>query len=110
MVNPINKSQKHTNQLLKHTHSKQDKCYTSRITFVNHVVLNKHQVGTILDVVLWKNTSLLLEDEDGELLGAIQSECMEIVNRINEGDVFEAELLAINTPASVQIRIKIENQ
>lgn len=71
-------------------------------------VLEKRKTGDILDVVLGKNESLLLEDGDGEILGAIlHLNTSDIVDCIKSGKLYEAEILSINSPACrVQIRRK----
>lgn len=77
---------------------------TTTISSVNHITLSKHQVGNVLDIVLGKNESLLLEDEDGEILGAILLNIPSVINRIKSGVKYEAEVLGISTPTCVQIR------
>ncbi len=101
----------------KNIHPKRSCCYEQpksnltdiivTISSVNYITLSKHQVGNVLDIVLGKNESLFLEDEDGELLGAIRPDTSKILHGIKNGATYEAEILAINTPACVQIRRKL---
>lgn len=77
---------------------------TTTISSVNHITLLKHQVGDVLNIVLEKNELLLLEDEDGEILGAILLNIPSVINRIKSGVKYEAEVLGISTPTCVQIR------
>ena len=85
-------------------------CKTSIIkTYVSSidlVVLGKHKLGDILDVVIGKNDTLLLEDGNGEILGAIlHLNTSDIIDCIKEGATYEAEIIKVNTLAC-QIEIK----
>lgn len=85
-------------------------CETSIIrTFVSSIdleVLAKHCQGDILDVIIGTNDTLLLEDGNGEILGAIlHLNTSDIINCINLSSTYEAEILQINNPAcKVEIR------
>ncbi|MDQ8014953.1 MAG: hypothetical protein REI96_21080 [Flavobacterium nitrogenifigens] len=69
-------------------------------------VLEKRKIGDVLEVILGKNDSLLLEDGDGEILGAIlHLNTSDIVECIKNGTSYEAEILSINSPAC-RVRIK----
>lgn len=87
-------------------------CYTSIITTtvssLNVIVLEKRKIGDILEVVFGKNESLLLEDGNGEILGAIlHLNTPDIIDCIKNGVIYEAEVQSINSPACrVQIRRK----
>ncbi|MFH6987590.1 hypothetical protein ACHRVW_07580 [Flavobacterium collinsii] len=87
-------------------------CYTSIITntvsSLNIKVLEKRKIGDFLEVVLGKNESLLLEDGDGEILGAIlHLNTPDIIDCIKNGSLYKAEILSINSPACrVQITRK----
>lgn len=81
---------------------------TTNVSSVNITILMKHRVGNILDVILGPRDSLLLEDGDGEILGAIlHLNTSEIVDCIKNEALYEAEILTINSPiCRVQIRRK----
>ena len=84
-------------------------CYTSIInTTVSSLdvkILEKRKAGDILKVVLGRNESLLLEDGDGEILGAIlHLNTPDIIDCIKNGASYKAEIININSPAC---RVKI---
>lgn len=79
------------------------------VSTIDLAVLAKHKQEEILDVVVGKNEELLLEDGNGEILGAIlHLNASDIINCINQGAAYEAEIIKINTPAcQVEIRRKL---
>ena len=71
----------------------------TNVSSVNLVVLAKHKVGVLLEVVLGGNGEVLLEDGNGERLGAIlHANTPDLIECIADGADFEAEILSINTP------------
>jgi hypothetical protein len=63
-------------------------------------VLSKHKVGDILKILLGTKDELLIEDGDGETLGAVlHLNTTDILNCIKNGYQFEAEILSINSPS-----------
>ncbi|UCS93952.1 hypothetical protein KZP23_02645 [Echinicola marina] len=80
----------------------------STVSSVDLEVLSNHIVGDILDVIIGNNGALVLEDGNGEILGAIlHRNTTDIINCINEGAQYEAEILNINSPSClVQISRK----
>lgn len=79
-------------------------CETSiiitNVSSINIVVLAKHTVGIFLEVVLGENREILLEDGDGEILGTIlHLNTSDLVDCIDNGAEYEAEIQRINTPA-----------
>ncbi|MBL7799842.1 MAG: hypothetical protein JNL95_03875 [Chitinophagales bacterium] len=78
------------------------------ISSIDITVLTKHRQGDILDVIIGENETLLLEDGNGEILGAIlHLNTSDIIACIKQGSSYEAEILQINTPAcKVEIRRK----
>lgn len=79
-------------------------CETSTITVnvssINTNVLNKHDVGDILDVEIGKKDALVLADGDGEILGAIlHLNTSDIIACIKDGTEYEAKILDIKSPA-----------
>lgn len=87
-------------------------CETSiirtNVSSIDLAVLAKHKQGDILEVVINQNDALILEDGNGETLGAIlHSNTPDIIDCIKQGATYEAEILKINTPAcQVEIRRK----
>lgn len=70
------------------------------VSSINLIVLAKHKVGIILDVIIGNNGQVLLEDGDGEILGAIlHSNTPDLIECIESGAKYEAEIQRINTPA-----------
>lgn len=87
-------------------------CYTSiivtTVSSLNVKILEKRKVGDILKVVLGRNESLLLEDGDGEILGAIlHLSTPDIIDCIKNGASYKAEIISINSPAC---RVQINNK
>lgn len=80
----------------------------TNISSINLMVLNKHKIGDILEVLIGENNALVLEDGDGEILGAIlHVNTSEIINCINNGAEYESEILNINSPVcKVEVRRK----
>ena len=77
----------------------------TNVSSINLVVLAKHTVGVFLEVVLGGNGEVLLEDGDGERLGAIlHANTPDLIECIADGVDYEAEILSINTPVC---RVKI---
>ncbi len=77
----------------------------TNVSSIDLVVLAKHKVGVLMEVVLGKNREVLLEDGDGEILGAIlHSNTPDLIECITDGANYEAEILNINTPVC---RVKI---
>jgi len=87
-------------------------CETSiirtNVSSIDLIVLAKHRLGDILDVVIGLRESLSLEDGNGEILGAIlHLNTPDIIDCIKKGATYEAEIININTPAcQVEIRRK----
>ncbi len=84
-------------------------CETSiivtNVSSINIVVLAKHTVRVLLEVVLGENGEVLLEDGDGEILGAIlHANTPDLIECIANGADYEAEIMSINTPVC---RVKI---
>lgn len=79
---------------------------TSTVSSINLLVLKKHKVGDILDVIIGLNEALLLEDGDGEILGSILNmHTSEIIECIQAGYTYKAHIVSISTPAcKVEIR------
>lgn len=79
---------------------------TNTVSSINIPALIKHKVGNILEVILGEKESLLLEDGNGEILGAIlHLNTSDIIDCIKTGALYEAEILSIDSPACrVQIR------
>lgn len=72
---------------------------TTNVSSIDLVVLAKHVVGIFLEVVLGKKGEVLLEDGDGEILGAIlHPNTPDLIKCITDGANYEAEILIINTP------------
>ncbi|MGE9311083.1 hypothetical protein ACLOAU_05535 [Niabella sp. CJ426] len=80
----------------------------TNVSSIDLTILSKHEIGNILNVELGENEALLLEDGDGETLGAIlHSNTTDIIDCIKQGAEYEAEILTINFPAcKVEIRRK----
>ncbi|MDB2385410.1 hypothetical protein N9V96_02945 [Polaribacter sp.] len=77
----------------------------TNVSSINLVVLTKHTVGVLLKVVLGGNGEVLLEDGDGERLGAIlHANTPDLIECIADGADYEAEIVSINTPVC---RVKI---
>lgn len=87
-------------------------CETSiirtNVSTIDLTVLAKHNQGDILDVIVGKSDALLLEDGNGEMLGAVlHLNTSDIIDCIRQGATYEAEIIKINTPAcQVEIRRK----
>lgn len=77
----------------------------TNVSSINILVLAKHTVGVFLEIVLGKNRQILLEDGDGEILGAIlHTNTPDLIECIVNGSDYKAEILSINTPVC---RVKI---
>jgi len=73
---------------------------TTSVSSIDIAVLEKHKEGVLLDVIVDKKGALVLEDGDGEILGAIlHSNTSDIIECMENGAVYEAEIKKINTPA-----------
>jgi len=71
----------------------------TNISSINLNVLAKHTIGVMLDVIIGDNEQVLLEDGDGEILGAIlHSNTPDLIECIKNGTEYEAEIQTINTP------------
>jgi hypothetical protein len=84
-------------------------CETSiivtNVSSINIVVLAKHPVGAFLEVVIGENEEVLLEDGDGEILGAIlHANTTDLIDCTANGAEYKAEIQIINTPVC---RVKI---
>ncbi|MDP2540053.1 hypothetical protein [Tenacibaculum discolor] len=76
------------------------------VSSINISILEKHKIGNILDVVIGDKGALLLEDGDGEIIGAIlHSNTTDIIDCIKEGANYKAEILSINFPSC---KVKIQ--
>lgn len=81
---------------------------TTTVSSINTIILAKHGVGNILDVIIGDNEALLLEDGDGEILGAIlHLNTPDIINCIKQGAYYSAKILSINPPAC---RVEIQRK
>jgi hypothetical protein len=80
----------------------------TNVSSIDLDVLNKHFVGDVLDVKIGESGSLILEDGDGEILGAIlHINTTDIINCIKNGYKYKAEVISISGPAcKVQIKSK----
>lgn len=77
----------------------------TNVSSINILVLAKHTAGVFLEIVLGENGQILLEDSDGERLGAIlHTNTPDLIECIVNGSNYKAEILSINTPAC---RVKI---
>lgn len=77
---------------------------TTSVSSINVTVLEKHSAGTILLVTIGPNEELLLEDGDGEFLGAVlHPNTADIIECIKEGAEYEAEIRRVNSPACTVI-------
>lgn len=77
----------------------------TNVSSINILVLAKHTVGVFLEIVLGENRQILLEDGDGEILGAIlHTNTPDLIECIVNGADYKAEILSINTPVC---RVKI---
>jgi hypothetical protein len=81
---------------------------TVNVSSINVTVLDKHDVGDLLGVEIGSNDALILEDGDGEILGAIlHLNTSDIIACINGGAEYEAKILDIKSPAcKVQIKTR----
>jgi hypothetical protein len=85
-------------------------CETSiiltNVASIDLTVLAKHRIGFFLDVILGNNEEVLLEDGDGEVLGAIlHSNTPDLIECIKNGAQYEAEIQKINTPTCM-VKVK----
>lgn len=78
------------------------------VSTIDLIVLNSHNQGDILDVIVDIKQTLILEDGNGEILGSIlHSNTSDIINCIKNGFLYEAVILQIDSPAcKVEIRKK----
>ena len=73
---------------------------TSSVSSINITVLDKHKIGNVLNVEIGSSNALVLEDGDGEILGAIlHLNTSDIIECIKGGAEYEAEILDIKSPA-----------
>lgn len=73
---------------------------TTTVSSIDTAVLSKHKAGNILEVIIGENEALILEDGDGEILGAIlHTSTPDIIDCIKQGKEYEAEISRINSPA-----------
>jgi len=80
----------------------------TNVSSINLVVLAKHAVGVLMEVVLGGNGEVLLDDGDGEILGAIlHANTHDLIVCIADGADYEAQILSINTPVC---RVKIKRK
>nr|AGU11097.1 hypothetical protein [uncultured organism] len=81
---------------------------TTSVSSIDVLILSKHKAGDILEVILGNNESLLLEDGNGEILGAIlHLNTSDIIDCIKNGISYEAKITSIDFPAcNVIIRKK----
>jgi hypothetical protein len=87
-------------------------CITSviktAVSSINIDVLNKHDVGAILDVNIDNNSTVLIEDGDGEILGSIlHLNSDDLVACIKAGNTYSAEIIA-KTAVSCTVLIKCQ--
>ncbi|WP_339863738.1 hypothetical protein [uncultured Algoriphagus sp.] len=74
----------------------------TNVSSINLTVLLKHTVGVFLNVTIGPNEQILLEDGDGEILGAVlHSNISDLIECIKNGAQYEAEIQRINTPTCV---------
>lgn len=77
---------------------------TTNVSSINTTILSKYKVGDCLEVTLSKNKPLLLEDGNGEILGAIlHTNTLDIIRCMGQGKVFEAEISRIDYPACIVV-------
>jgi hypothetical protein len=73
---------------------------TSSVSSINITVLDKHKIGNVLNIEIGSSNALVLEDGDGEILGAIlHLNTSDIIECIKGGAEYEAEILDIKSPA-----------
>lgn len=71
----------------------------TNVSSINIEILDKHSVGTILEVLLSATESVILEDGDGEILGSIlHINTNDLVNCIKIGNTYIAEIVYISNP------------
>ena len=80
---------------------------TTTLSSVDLIVLRKLVVGTILEVEIGANESLVAIDADGEIVGSIiHPNTSDIIECINKGNHYNGEVVVIDYPAC---RIKIKS-
>ncbi len=82
---------------------------SSNVSTIDLNVLGRHKLGDQLIVTIGDNECLLLEDGNGEILGAIlHINNSDIIKCIKKGNTYQAEITRINTPVcTVQIKRKL---
>ena len=66
----------------------------TNVSSINLIVLAKHTVGVLMEVVLGGNGEVQLEDGDGEILGAIlHANTPDLIKCIADGADYEAQIL-----------------
>lgn len=72
---------------------------TTNVSSIDVNVLNNHNIGDILEIILAQNDALHLEDGNGEILGAIlHQNTSDVVECIKSGAKYKAEIITINSP------------
>ena len=75
---------------------------TTYVSSVDNTVLAKHRIGTILSLTIGRNNELLLEDGDGEILGALlHTNTSDIIECIIQGADYKAEIQKIASPSCI---------
>ena len=70
----------------------------SKVSSIDIVVLEKHTDGDVLHVVIGDKGQVLLEDKDGEILGAIlHSNTSDLIECIENGSEYVAEIRNIDS-------------
>lgn len=78
----------------------------TNVSSIDLTILQKHQAGNTLYVIIGENEALLIENGDGEILGAIlHLNTPDIINCIKQGAIYKAEILKIINPAC---KVKIQ--
>lgn len=69
---------------------------TTNVSSIDLAVLQKHKVADILNIIISTSNSIVLEDGNGEILGAVlHASTSELINCIKNGNEYEAEIISI---------------
>ncbi|MCJ8498611.1 hypothetical protein MVI27_10100 [Chryseobacterium salipaludis] len=83
---------------------------TTTVSSIDIMVLKKHQVRDVLEVMLSSSETLILEDRNGEILGTIlHLNTVDIIECIKNGTSYTAEIKSINSPACIVYIQKKQN-
>lgn len=76
------------------------------LSSIDYTLLKKLQVGTILEVEIGVNESLVVLNADGEIVGSIvHPNTSDIIECIKKGNHYNAEIVEINYPAC-KVKVK----